>query len=838
MKNKRVVKFLGVLISSLIVLNSNGQILAKKVAKIENIKQEKNKKNIKKRKSVKEKQEEVNKMLKDLKKNKTKYEKEQQQLNVKAFENFKKEDYEKEGFNLEVFFKYGAPILLYKHIKTGAKIIIIPTDSLKEKTFFSKPSISFDFNIYNENSKRYLDEFIKSAIISNFKVEDLKNNKFKGLNLFSVHSLSPQLEINFRDYDENVSKVELEKSLKKILSSLKSPKIFKDDKIFKLEKKRILNYLKNLLKEPDRLPFQTSTINIKEVENVTKNDILNFYENRVNPSNLLVINQTKLKDPKEILEFLKLLDEEYFKYYNYKKPNFPQYGSKVKNNYTVNGEINTYAFNYEEKEKKEEDYKFKASLGFSVNTFAYPSDAFIKKHLFLKNFKFSKKLLEKIKFKEYIKKLGYLNGHFEFSYLNLFANDKSLFEKEKLKENGRKIFNYVLEKIKNIPKKEIEEKYFRNYDEENNGDVSLNKDYVYTNPVIYISTKNSLKNVFVENFLYFNKPFSKKFFEITPNNEIKDSNETLKSKFIEDFEKIDEIKKEFNENPYCFINVTSKEKKEKEKYIHKLLIPLEIKRAKNNPTLKYLSKYFLTTNFLDIKNYEYALPEEFTQAVKFLENYIGEYCTANEKLSNDTLKFYYKDFENSIKNYKITKEEFEKTKENFMNFITNKNFISFNPGIKIIENFLKNGYEEKKEGENQNRLFEITNKTPRTAIFGHYKYLLEDCLFENFDEYVKYTKILIEFIKKQNIRFGEGNIKITKEFAKDLLENVINPFKKIVERTEKLKKEFEENIEKISFEEFVNFVKSAKPVEKEKLEKDQKKMRELEEMSSYGIFYY
>ncbi len=788
MPNKKIVKLLGILISSSIVLGSSGQILAKK----ESIKQE----------GV-------------------------QQINAEVFRNFKKENYEKEGFELEIFYKDNAPILLYKHIKTGAKVIIIPTDISKEKTFFSIPNISFNFNIYDQNNRKEMDRFIRSAIISNFKMEDLKNEEIKKLDSFSVTSFSPNLEINFGHHDKNLNKTELEHFLKKLFSFLKNPKIFRDDETFKLEKKRVLNYLKNFLKEPDRFSSQTSSINIEKVEKVTKNDLLNFYESRVNPSNLLVTKHADLNNYEEILNFLEFLNKEYFNYYDYKKPNFPTYGTKVNSIYNVN------AASFESAKFEGKDYNFHASLDFSVNPYGCENEAFIKKHPFLLYFDFTEELLEKIKFKEYIKELGYLNGNFIFSALNLYANDKSLFEKGKLKENGKKIFNYVLEKIKNIPRKEIEEKYFRNYNEKNT------EDFYPNNPIVYNATRNSLKNVLVENFLNFNKPFSEKFLKINKNNnEIEDSNETLKSKFMEDFENIGDIEKEFNEDPYCNINVYSKEKKEEEKHLHKLLVPLEIKSTKNNSTLKYLAKYFLTTNFLDIKNYEYALPEDLAPPVKFLEDYIGAYCTANEELSNDTLNFYYKDFENLIKNYNITKEYFEKTKENFMNFEINKNFVSsFDSGIETIENFLKNGYEEKLKDVNPGHLVKITKETPRYELFRHYKFLLEDCLFENFNEYVNYTKILSEFIKRNNIKSNEKVVTVTKEFAQDLLENVIKPLKKIIERTENLKKEFKENLNKISYEEFVEYVKSAKSVEKEKLEKDQKKIRELEEMSSYAVFF-
>ena len=783
MPNRKIIKFLGVIISSLIVLSSSGQIFAiENTVKPENV----------------------------------------QQSSLDALKDKCKEA----GYDLTSYYKNGAQILYLKHIKTGAKIIIIPTDNSKEKTKFSIPNTSFNFNIYDGDIRKEMDKFTRSAIESNFKVEDLKNKKFEELNNFSINVFSPNLEISFGRHDENLNNSQIEPSLKKLFGFLKNPKIFRDDETFKLEKKRILNYLNNFLKEPDRFSSQTSIIKIKEVENTTKNDLFNFYESRINPSNLLVTKHADLKNLEEVLNFLKFLDKEYFSYYDCKKPNFPTYGTKVKSIYSV------VAASSESNKFEGKDYNFNGFLNFSVNPYGCENDAFIKKHLFLRYFTFTEELLEKIKFKEYIKELGYLDGVFSFLSLSLYANDKSLFEEEKLKENGKKIFNYVLEKIKNIPKKEIEEKYFRNYNEENT------ENFYPNNPIAYNVTRDSLKNVFVENFLNFNEPFSEKFFKINSNNEIEDSNETLKNKFIKDFENIGDIEKEFNEDPYCNINVYSKEKKEEEKHLHKLLIPIEIKINKNNSTLKFLIKHFFTTIFLDIKNYEYALPENLAQAVKFLEDYVGQFYSTNKELSNDTLNFCYNDFENSIKNYNITREDFEKTKQLFRMFITNKNFISsFNFGIGIIENFLKNGYEEKLANDNPNRFVKITKETTQYEVFSHCRFLLEDCLFENFDEYVNYTKAICEFIKRHNIKPNEKNVKVTKEFAQDVLENILNPFRKIVERTENLKKEFEENIEKISFEEFVESVKSVKLVEKEKLERDQKKVRELEEMSSYEVFF-
>ncbi len=707
MKNKRIVKFLGVLISSLIVLGSSGQIFAKKVTKIKNINQEEKQKTY---------------TNKERRKIKAEHEKQMQQKNAKAYENFNINKFKVYGFNLTVYFKNGSPILVFEHIKTKAKIVIIPTDTIeKTKEFYSFPfyipRTSFNFNIYDENNKEYMDKFIGNAITSNFSVEELNGKKFKELGHYSVDASSPKLEINFGQHLENKEDYEL---LKKLFSSLKNPKIFKDNETFKLEKKRVLNYYKNYIKDPYASQTKASQINIKEIEKVTKNEILKFYENRINPSNLLVIKHAELKNYEEILKFLKFLDEEYLKYYNYKKVEIPPYGSKIKNFYETSKPTD-YS---NESGEKSYDYYTQIKLIF---------DLLKEKHPFLENFEFSKELLEKIKFKEYIKKLGYLDGDFSFYELRLYANNKNLFKEEKLKETGKKIFNYVLEKIKNIPRKELERKnYYRNF--YNNYSLNYynyldNDNFVFASPITYKSDV-SLRNVLLNNFLYFKDPFSKEVFEITPNNEIKDSEETLKNKIVKDFENINGIKKELKKTPFYNIEVFFKDKKQNKKHRYKLLIPLEIKNTKENKTLEYLAKCFLTRTFLNIKNYEYALPEDEEIIARFLKSYIGLYNITEKEISKETLKFYYNDFENSIKNHKITKEDFKETKKILMSAITNKKFVSsFNSGIEIIENFLKNGYEKRLKGENRNRFFKITKETPRSLMFNYYKYLLENCLF-------------------------------------------------------------------------------------------------------------
>ena len=80
--------------------------------------------------------------------------------------------------------------------------------------------------------------------------------------------------------------------------------------------------------------------------------------------------------------------------------------------------------------------------------------------------------------------------------------------------------------------------------------------------------------------------------------------------------------------------------------------------------------------YLNIKNYEYALPEDEEIIARFLKSYIGLYNITEKEISKETLKFYYEKFKNSIKNYNITKEDFKETKKILMSEITNKKFVS------------------------------------------------------------------------------------------------------------------------------------------------------------------
>ncbi len=159
MKSKKMLKFLFTSILVATVTTSNALVFAKK-EKIKTVEVVENPKNVIKvkdeeipedvtekdvtkveveesskdttekevytKEEIENKIKEENENFSENKKIETKKEEELFKKNKETFKNFDENNYKVDGFELIPFNKNGAPILLYKHIKTKAIIIIIP----------------------------------------------------------------------------------------------------------------------------------------------------------------------------------------------------------------------------------------------------------------------------------------------------------------------------------------------------------------------------------------------------------------------------------------------------------------------------------------------------------------------------------------------------------------------------------------------------------------------------------------------------------------------------------------------------------------------------------------
>ncbi len=768
MKNKRIVKFLGVLISSLIVLNSNGQIFAKKVTKIKNIKQE-----------------------------------EIQKSNAEAYGDFDENKFKVEGFNLTVYFKNGAPIILYEHIKTKAKIVVIPLDTIK-KSEKNNLKDTFNFNLFVPNEKGF-SNFTEKAIISNFKRKDLKvDGKF--YNLFPkihLNRFSPILKISYDNDQKNEKKF-----LKELLLGLKNPKMLKDENVFNLEKKRILNERK--YEEENLTEEKTASFNIlgvsNEIKKVTKKEFEEFFKNRVHPSNLLVTKYFSLKNPLKVKEFLELLNENYLKYFEFKEIKTTPY------------EFKREIFNILPKSHTElnEKYKYCATAEF-FNDSDEKDLKLAMKHPLIRNLLLHydyNHLNEDIQesLKEFAKKLGYSNIE-KISLFNfqIAGNNKDLFEKNTLRKNCRKIYNFILEKIINKTDDELKKSIYNTFSK---------KEGSFKSPE-YFEFKLNLKEILIKNFQLFKDPFSKNCFKINEKNKIKNSEETLLEELKKDTKNLNELKNK-KELKIDLYSIEKKEEKQRKENLNICFIPIKITKNNEDYGLELLAKEFLISYCLKEKLEEKALITSMPYPTNFYGSYIGT-CplTSTKEMRKEELKFYETEFEDFIKNYNITKKDFEKIKNNVKESFKNIEEIK-----KYKQNYLKKFEELLSKDVPPNIDFssfedELYRITPDENVF-----LIVHC--KNFEEYLENTKKIIQFNLKYEKQFKKGkDFKINKDYIKDYYEFIIKPYIKPLDHTYEVLKKLENNIENIPFEDFVNCVKSAKLVGKKQYEKEQNQVTEL-----------
>ncbi len=766
MKNKKFIKFLGFLISSLIVLNSSGQIFAKKVTKVKNIKQ-----------------------------------KEIQKSNAEIFKNFNENNFKVEGFNLTVYFKNDAPILYYEHIKTKAKIVVIPTE---ETNLID----TFNFNLFVPNEKG-LSNFTEKAIISNFKRKDLKiDGKFRKFSpIVHLNRFNPILDIS---YWNNQNEKEF---LKEFLSGLKNPKMLKDERVFNLEKKRILNEITH--EEETSAKEKTGSFNIlgksSEIKKVTKKEFEEFFKSRVHPSNLFVTKHLSLKNPLKVKEFLEILNENYLKYFEFKE---------IKNTpYEFKREIfNIIPKSYTEFNEK---YKYCATAEF-FNDSDEEDLKLAMKHPLIRNLLLHydyNHLNEKLKksLKEFAKKLGYSNieliNQFNFQ---IAGNNKNLFEKNTLRKNCRKIYNFILEKIINKTYDELKKSIYNTFSKKKGS---------FKSPE-YFEFKLNLEKILIQNFKLFKEPFSKNCFKINEKNKIEDSEETLLEELKKDIKNLNELKNK-KELKIDLYSINKKEKPvKKEKFVGNY-IPIKITKNNGNYGLELLAKKFLIENCLNEKLDEEALITFPSFATNFFGRYIG-ICSSSstKKMLKEEMKFYETEFEDFIKNYNITKKEFEEVKENVKKnvFYEDKERLRVK---KIIENVTKK-FEELLSKEANPKITYHSFLEEIAKIQDPPRFGSSFIMFKSFEEYLEHEKRIKDFVLKyRNLLKTNKDFKMNKDFIKDYYEYLVKPTIKETEQFFKIMKNLKNNINSISFKDFVNCVKSAKLVEKKQFEKDKKLEREL-----------
>ncbi len=777
--------------------------------------------------------------------------------NLKIFKNFNKQDYEVEGFNLEIYKKRGVPILVYTHKVTKAVIVFIPIDNVDESLLLTKknsdpgitPTDSYFFRATEQNNKGLI--HIAEHCLWSSKTDNKLRKNFKNSALNARTS-----PFGFQiDYNSTFHEEELEKEILKILLK---PDFFEDEKLFEIEKRRAIIEMTSGQNEFEKDEFSLNSSKKgfiaggipEQMKNVTLIDIKNVYEKYFHPSNILItkfinLNSTKIKGSTKIKSFLENLKVNYLNHFkNYKETNynknyfikqkpfekisvsyepsiFENFGSKekIKSKYFATIDLYDNYDLWDGKNPKILDFLSKYGIAYSLAC----------------DFKQNGKITE---IEDFIKKLGYTSYFFKdfSSCLKLYGNNPELFTEEVLKENSKKIFNFIYSKLEsyNLEEIKLNSYSFKSYNYSNENLPENKEKFGLKSDILRYENEN-LDSMLQRSFYFTSNPISNILFKLTKENEIKETTpDEVKNTIPKLNALIDDAK-----NPiirvYEHVKINKPDKKHEEIYennIRKTIYPIKITDYFNNYSLGMLATLFIIEK-LDCENLVFKDAINYHNSINtsFFKDYISTAKTITKEISQDVVNYIFKIFDSFKEKLKITKEEFETLKSAVKEHVKNmlavfedgkRNLDAF---LKAIKQYLEKGLDEKSDVFSKNKGFEITKRTTRNEIFNYYIMLIdENVYFESFEDRKNYFKNKKEFFKKYGKFVFSDNTPslIDKEFIKDLNELLIKPNLKRVEFKINCLKNFIENYDSIKFEDFKKAVKSAELVKRTKYEEDQK----------------
>ena len=851
MKNKKIWKILTVLVSSAMLLNSNlvfakkettKQIENSETAKVNSNAKEKVLKPLTKEERKEEAMKRSKKRIKNWERNRKTYYKKREEFlnsNLEKFKNFNKENYEVPHYNLKVYFKDNSPILCYEHEITKTKVIIIPVNDENEK--FEHSDTTYYFRCFEANDKG-LKNFLRESINSSLGDEECK---------YYANFSNDDLKLSVPDKKTS----EKANFLNDFFSTLKNPDILKNDEEFEKIKKKIIYAKMREENEKKEYRVENEKLNsyeeehyslegtLKEIKNVTREEVEKFFNEKIHPSNLLITKTIAVSlNPEIVKNYLNILHEKYLNNFSYKKIPVTLY--KKKKNSKIYEEIKLPNPQTFPDDLTGEEIKCKYSAMCSLDFFDSNSQL---RNFYLIHPTFRDLTLDEgyfprdgvfhsdfgKKFDDYVKKLGYLGARiYGLDGITFYGNEKKLFNEETLKENLNKTIKFILKEIKNFNDEEFEKRLKRMYslylhDEDNEYNPHFS-DEVYR-----------LKFKLEDTFTYFDDVFSKQIFNISNNNEIKDSTKDL----------IDDIKKDINSfndkdleklNYKINVGIYDKNKKETEpkrrpRYDRlQYFFPIEFKKNKNNMALEYISKKFLKEKYFNEKmeknNKIFITP----QTTNFFGSYICYSYFSSEKTAKETIDFYLKDFEKLISEIKITKKEFEKlkerAKERFEDSINRikKDEKSLNEYLNEINYYLKHGINKNAKNDDENNKFKITERTTRGRLGLYLFHLIQHKNKEEFLEIEKSKSIMYsKYGKPYKINGENKEILIDKQYVEDFKNYVIDPNVEQIKSSYALIKKLLSEIDNLKYEDFVETVKSASVVAKEEYEKDQQTLNDI-----------
>ncbi len=632
-------------------------------------------------------------------------------INKETYKNFNKKHYEVEDYDLTVLEKAGVPILIYVHRKTKACVVIIPLEETQMEKIRLK---DFMFFKYFPKDDRGLAHFVEHClsergfmgIADKFCVKDelRASTSWSGL----------KFEIPSKFYKNR-------DIYKKFYKSFTQPNFLKDPKIFKIEKERVLDELQSTIpyNKDVILGKQSNFFNyggiVKDVKNVSFDDLEKFYKKYIHPSNYLTIWHMPLNS-KGIKNRLKDLSEFYLDGYEYRKIDSKLKYRKPKADYSVvKLPANSKVFNkvcFDRGNKQTKTYKNRSNIYYYLDDLKISLDE--KQSLNVNRYNIRA-------LRSFAKGLGYddcdinfyspssgLSPNYSFM-VELYSNDESLFKKEKLKDNVNKILSFLKNKLVKMDEKELinvkPELYYREFPADDKDPfVAFASSFSH-------SGLSFLSDAILSSFALYNDPFSKKVFYINDKNEIIDSKDNILEKtknFLAVYDVL--IKNDPSYVEVIKVDENLKTKETKKDDYEAFIIPIKIGKVKNNRVINTLASKFIGMKLGEILSYEkgFTYYDEINPlTTRFVGDFIGG-IPVKKETKEKMLKYIRENFKEFVNKLNYSKDSFNIDSKFFESSFVGK---GCDQQLKISENFLKNVERLNKEIDNFKKGKYSENKT-------------------------------------------------------------------------------------------------------------------------------
>ncbi len=743
------------------------------------------------------------------------------------FKKYDEKDFKVKGFTHKIYYRKSLPILVYEHKKTKAKII---------------------FQLFNDEiTKECIDKYF-------FRVFDPSD---RGLVHVAEHCLSSWQDIN-KLQDDNIEKtsnsqihyettrngivlsipnsMHTKDVLKFVLKSISHPPVLDNKELFEIEKKRVINEQMNMPSYAMQTIVEDFGIQQyyygglpDQVQNIKYDEVKDLFKNYIHPSNMVVSKYISDADPAKIKNYLGFLSEEYLDKFDYKNVTvkYPLKDDTVFYKTTKNVSKSEKLYS-ENPDRDNEKFDIRIAFNFDkLNLNSKQRDAL---SLLFRD----KKENEEVK--EYIKGLGYtMNGIYlddaiKGYVINLSSKDFEGCKESVIRRTANKIMKFLKEKFKSFTDEQLIKFSCSNrcLQDSNIGDVMIPKESIPFDYYLKYKASKNFSNFIFESFAKHNNIFSDKIFDVSENKEFLDDEKSVIKNIRENLNVFDILIEkgptEIHVQELTFLDEKEFKDLRQKKYEKRdcFFVPIEFKEHVNKDVFEAAT--FIFRKYLDkVLGWQKGLKYNNLKPTGFENTNIIGYFFENTFAKKHAIDYIYKNFDQLIKDFKLTEKEFKIYIENLKKISANQLELRNDPIYvkkvmsvqKILNSFV-----------NENETFEVLNEN--TNLIGLKTFTSWLNPFTSMSRLMLKDLGLVKKLRDNekifDDKYKDPNMKITKEMVKEYKESIVDVFFDLITYSIKYYKNILNNIDKVKFDDVLKVIKSANLIKRDELEKLNKEL--------------